>query len=74
MTETELDQARKHWQLNAAQLARILCVHTNKMSEYLSGVTRIPCSLAMHIEALQLLPDDTRAMLFGQRLNRKAHS
>ena len=74
MTEVELNQVRKHWQLNAAQLARILCVHTNKMSEYLSGVTRIPCSLAMHIEALQLLPDDMRATLFEQRLNRKAYS
>ena len=74
MTETELNQIRKDWQLNAAQLARILCVHTNKMSEYLSGVTPIPCSLAMHVEALQRLADDTRATLFEQRLHRKAHS
>ena len=47
MTATELNQIRKHWQLNAAQLAKVLCVHTNKMSEYLSGVTRIPCSLVI---------------------------
>lgn len=74
MTETELNQARNDWHLNAAQLAKVLCVHSNKISEYLSGVTRIPCSLAMHVEALQLLPGDTRAMLFERRLNRKAHS
>ncbi len=74
MTEIELNQIRKGWQLNAAQLARVLCVHTNKVSEYLAGVTRIPCSLAMHIEALQLLSENTRLALFEQRLNRKVHS
>jgi len=74
MTEIELNQIRKYWQLNAAQLAKVLCVHTNKMSEYLAGVTRIPCALAMHVEALQLLSDDTRVSLFEQRLKRKAHS
>jgi hypothetical protein len=74
MTETELNQTRKDWQLNAAQLARVLCVHTSKMSEYLAGVTRIPCALAMHIEALQLLHDEARLTLFQQRLNRNVHS
>lgn len=74
MTEQELDQIRQRWQLNAAQFARILCVHTNKMSEYLAGVSRIPCAMAMHIEALELLPETTRATLFTQRLQRKPHS
>lgn len=74
MTEAELNQIRKIWQLNAAQLARILCIHTSKMSEYLSGVTRIPCSVVMHVEALQLLDEDKRAVLFEQRLQRRAHS
>jgi hypothetical protein len=74
MTDSELNQVRKDWQLDAAQLAKVLCIHTNKMSEYLSGVTRIPCALGMHIEALQLLDDDTRGGLFEKRLNRKAHS
>ena len=74
MTDTELNQVRKDWQLNAAQLARVLCVHTNKMSEYLSGVTSIPCAVAMHIEALQLLPIALRERLFEQRLKRRAHS
>jgi DNA-binding transcriptional regulator YdaS (Cro superfamily) len=74
MTDTELNQVRKNWQLNAAKLARVLCVHTNKMSEYLSGVTRIPCAVAMHIEALQLLPITLRESLLEQRLKRRAHS
>ena len=74
MTDTELNQVRKNWQLNASQLARVLCVHTNKMSEYLSWVTRIPCAVVMHIEALQLLAAAKREALFEKRLNRRAHS
>ncbi|MEJ2361385.1 MAG: hypothetical protein P8Z75_08160 [Gammaproteobacteria bacterium] len=73
MTNTELDQYRKNWQLNAAQFSRILCLHSTKISEYLAGVTRIPCSVAMHIEALALLPEQTRMSLFEKRLKRKAH-
>lgn len=74
MTDTELNQLCQEWQLNAAQLARILCIHSNKISEYLAGLTRIPCAVAMHIEALQLLPAAERQRLFEQRLSRKAHS
>lgn len=73
MTDKELHEVMKDWQLNAAQLAKILCVHSNKMSEYLAGVTRIPCALALHIDALQHVPEQQRSKLFVQRLERKAH-
>jgi len=73
MTEIELNQPGKHWQLIDAEMARMRCVHTSRMSAYLSGVTRISCSLALHIEAVQLLSGDTRAALFEQRVNCKAH-
>lgn len=74
MTEDELEQVRQRWQLDAAQFARVLCLHTNKMSEYLAGISRIPCSVSMHIEALELLPASTRSELFAKRLQRKPHS
>lgn len=74
MTDAELDKLRKSWRLDARQLARILCLHSNKMSEYLAGVERIPCSIAMHIEALCLLSDSQRMQVFEQRLYRKTHT
>jgi len=73
MTELELKQVLQEWQLTTAQIARILCLHTNKMSEYLDGVSRIPCAVAFHIEALQLLAGEQRQRLFAQRLNRSSH-
>lgn len=73
MTDEELNLIRQDWQLTAAQLAKILCLHSNNVSEYISGVSKVPCAVAMHIEALQLLPEETRKRVFEQRLNRKAH-
>ncbi len=73
MTAEELEAVRRRWNLNAAELAKALCVHSNRMSEYLGGVTPIPCALAFSVEALELLPEATRARLLERRLARKAH-
>ncbi len=73
MTGEELKQALNAWQLNAAQGAKLLCLHTSKMSEYLEDVTRIPCAVAFSIEALQLLDDEVRQQLIEKRLKRHAH-
>jgi hypothetical protein len=59
--------------MTAAQGAKILCLHSNKLSEYLGGVYRIPCALVFHIEALNLLDDATREQVFKKRLERKTH-
>jgi hypothetical protein len=63
----------KQWDLNAAQLAKVLCLHSNKLSEYLGGVSRIPCAVRFSIEALQLLSPGQRSALFEKRLQRQAH-
>jgi len=73
MKASELKQTFAAWQLNAAQGAKVLCLHTRKISEYLGEVERIPCAVAFHIEALNLLDPQTRAALFERRLTRKAH-
>ncbi|RTZ73836.1 MAG: hypothetical protein DSZ02_06405, partial [Gammaproteobacteria bacterium] len=46
MTAEELKEVMNLWGLNAAQLAKVLCLHSNKVSEYLGGVSRIPCAIA----------------------------
>jgi hypothetical protein len=74
MTADELNDVMREWQLNAAQLAKVLCVHTNKMSEYLGGVERVPCAIAFSIDALQRIPLEKRTTLFHQRLERKTHA
>ncbi len=74
MTGEELKTILKKWQLNAAQGAKVLCLHSNKMSEYLEDISRIPCALRFSIEALELLDEDTRRVLFEQRLQRKPHA
>lgn len=74
MTANELNTVLKDWNLNAGQLAKILCLHSNKMSEYLGDVERIPCAISFSIDALQRLPESERRTLFEQRLERKAHS
>ena len=73
MTADELKQVFDSWGINAAQGAKILCLHSNKLSEYLGGVARIPCAVAFSVEALDLLDDRTRQALFEKRLARKAH-
>lgn len=73
MTGEELKQVFRDWGLNAAQGAKVLCLHSNKLSEYLDDVSRIPCALAFHVEALNLLPEDERRRLLAQRIQRRAH-
>jgi hypothetical protein len=73
MTPDELKQAFKAWDITAAQGAKILCLHNNKLSEYLGGVERIPCAVAFSVEALDLLDHEVRQALFTKRLARKAH-
>ena len=73
MTPDEFKKILKDWDINAAIAAKVLCIHSNKMSEYLDGITRIPCSVALHLDALQHLDEDTRNTLIEQRLQRKAH-
>ena len=34
MTADELNSVMLEWKINAAQFANVLCLHTNKMSEY----------------------------------------
>jgi hypothetical protein len=58
---------------SAAQGAKVLCVHSNRLSEYLEDVSRIPCAVVFHVEALGLLPDAGRQRLFERRIHRKAH-
>ena len=74
MRSNELKAVMQECNMNAAQLAKVLCLHTSKMSEYLGGVERIPCAIAFSIDALQRIPQDERTELFQQRLNRKTHS
>ncbi len=73
MTAEELEAVMRRWGLNAAELAKVLCVHSNRMSEYLGGVTRIPCSLAFSVEALELLDPDRRQALLERRKARRPH-
>lgn len=73
MTAEELKQVMLRWELNAAQLAKVLCLHSNKVSEYLGEVSRIPCALAYSVEALELLPAEERRRLFEKRLQRSTH-
>ena len=73
MTAQELNEIMHSWQLNAAELAKILCLHTNKMSEYLGDVERIPCAIAFSIDALQRLSEQERKKVFIERLQRKTH-
>ncbi len=73
MTAEELDSVRRRWGLDAAQLAKVLCLHSTKVSEYLGEVARIPCAVAYSIEALELLPDAQRQALFEKRLARPTH-
>ena len=54
MTADDLKQILSDWELNAAQLAKVLCLHSTKLSEYLGDVKRIPCAVIYSIEALQL--------------------
>ena len=74
MTADELNTVMHEWEINAAQFAKVLCLHTNKMSKYLGGIERIPCAIEFSIDALKHLPDDERKLLFEQRLNRKTHA
>lgn len=74
MTSDELKVVMRQWDMNAAQLAKVLCLHTNKISEYLGGVERIPCAIAFSIDALERIPREQRAALFRQRLKRKIHA
>ena len=73
MTAEELDAVMKNWGMNAAQCAKVLCLHTNKLSEYLGGVERIPCAIEFSIDALNRLAIEDRKRLFEQRLQRKTH-
>ena len=73
MTAEELKQAFDQWGISAAQGAKILCLHTNKLSEYLAGVARIPCAIGFSVEALNMLDDKIRNDLFQKRLARKTH-
>jgi hypothetical protein len=73
MTGDELKKVLRDWGLNAAQGAKVLCLHSNKLSEYLEDVSRIPCAVAFHVEALNLLPAGQRERLLAQRVQRKAH-
>ena len=73
MKADELKQAFDGWGITAAQGAKVLCLHSNKLSEYLGGVERIPCALAFSVEALGLLDGEVRQALFTRRLARKAH-
>lgn len=74
MTADELNAIMHEWEINAAQFARILCLHSNKLSEYLGGVERIPCSIEFSIDALKRLSDHERKALFTERVNRKTHA
>lgn len=72
MTGDELKQVFRNWGVTAAQGARVLCLHTNRLSEHLEDVSRIPCAVVSRVEALGLLPDAERQRLFERRIHRKA--
>lgn len=74
MTSNEMKNIMQQWQLNAAQMAKVLCLHSNKMSEYLGEIERIPCAIAFSIDALQRLPEEARKQCFTERLARKTHA
>ncbi len=73
MTAEELNAIRRQWGLDARQLAKVLCLHSTKVSEYLGDVTPIPCAVAYSVEALTLLPEAQRLDLFQKRLARPTH-
>ncbi len=73
MTAQQLDDVIRQWGLNAAQAARVLCLHSNKMSEYLGEISRIPCAVAFHIDALNRLPKQEQQQVFVQRIERESH-
>ena len=49
MKAEELKAQMQAWNLNAAELAKVLCLHTTKVSEYLGDVQRIPCVIEFSI-------------------------
>ena len=73
MTSEELRKILDAWNIDARQAAKILCLHTSKLSEYLDDVSRTPCAVKYSVEALELLDDETRRQLFERRLRRTAH-
>jgi len=73
MTGDELKNTFDAWQISAAQGAKVLCLHTSRVSEYLGDVSTIPCSVSFHVEALDLLERTQRAKLIAKRLQRKHH-
>lgn len=73
MTANELKQQFDDWEISAAEGAKILCLHSNKLSEYLGDICRIPCAIAFSVEALALMDEQSRTRLFAKRLERKAH-
>ncbi len=73
MTGSELKNTFTEWKINATQDARVLCLHTSKVSEYLSDVSSIPCSVSFHIEALNLLERTRREERIARRRQRKPH-
>ncbi|GAB4350827.1 MAG: hypothetical protein Kow006_14060 [Gammaproteobacteria bacterium] len=74
MTGVELKARFDAWGVSAAEGAKVLCLHTGKLSEYLSDVTPIPCAVAFHVEAISLLDPEVRAALIERRRRRRAHS
>ena len=74
MNADELKAQMHAWNLNAAELAKVLCLHTTKVSEYLGDVERIPCAIEFSIDALRHLPDQERAALIQRRIHRKKHA
>ena len=73
MTGDELKRVFRDWGLNAAQGAKVLCLHSNKLSEYLDDVSSVPCAVEFHVEALNLLPAEQRRQLLARRIDRKPH-
>jgi hypothetical protein len=74
MKADELKAQMQAWELNAAELAKVLCLHTTKISEYLADVERIPCAIEFSIDALSRLPEDERNALIQERIHRKKHT
>ena len=73
MNSEGLKQVMLQWGLNAAQLAKVLCIHTSSLSEYLDDLKKVPCSIRFHIETMNALSKEQQQELISRRLERKAH-
>lgn len=68
MSKEELQAWIDKWDLQPVEAAKILLINKSKMSEYLSGVRKVPVYIAAHAETFDLLAHSKAKKLIEKRL------